>query len=176
MLKPESAADTEGFALTTPTVRIGQGPQNDVVLDDDTVSTSHALLELSDGAWRLTDLDSRNGTYMEGVRLAARVPTPVSANAVLAFGAVTAAFRALEDVDPGTAPTVRIARAGPGSETAVRRAGFRLPVWLLLVVLLLIFIMVIVFLSISGDAPAAAALLDSGAPAPFTPHHLPIAA
>ena len=77
---------------------------------------------------------------------------------------------------PGKTWFVVCASMAPGSETAVRRAGFRLPVWLLLVVLLLIVIMVIVFLNISGDAPAAAALLDSGAPALFPPYHLPIAA
>lgn len=151
------ASDDEAFALTTAAVRIGQGPQNDIVLDDDTVSKIHALLELADGAWRITDLDSRNGTYLEGVRLAPQVPTPVPGSATVAFGAVSADFTIREDVDPAqVSPVGRAAEPPP----EVRRAGFRLPVWLLAVVLLLITVLVIFFFLLTGDAAAAWAPLE----------------
>ena len=63
------------FAAEIPVVsavtRIGQGAQNDIVLDDDTVSTSHARLEFVSGGWKLTDLESTNGTFVNGARIVA---------------------------------------------------------------------------------------------------------
>jgi hypothetical protein len=152
-LRPDAASEEHAFAILAAVARIGQGPQNEIVLDDDTVSTQHARLELADGSWRLTDLDSRNGTYVEGVRLAPGVPTPLPSNSIVAFGAVTLAFRSREDVDPASLPSAPAAE--PRAE--VRRAGFRLPVWLLLVVLILIAALVVLFLTLGGDAPTAAA-------------------
>jgi hypothetical protein len=149
------ASDEQGFALTMATVRVGQGPQNDIVLDDDTVSKVHALLEFADGGWRLTDLDSRNGTYLEGVRLAPQVPTPVPGSATVAFGAVSAAFHAREDVDVADLHAGERVTEQPLS---VRRAGFRLPVWLLAVILILIAALVVFFFVLTGDAAAWAAL------------------
>ena len=156
-LRPVYASDDHGFALTTATIRIGQSPQNDIVLDDDTVSKVHALLEFADGGWRLTDLDSRNGNYLEGVRLAPQVPTRVPGSATVAFGAVSAAFYAREDVDVADIPAgERIAEP----HVAVRRAGFRLPVWLLVLILLLIAALVVFFFVLTGDAAAAGAALE----------------
>lgn len=45
---------------------IGRHPSCDVVLGDDTVSRRHALLTFRDGGWILRDLDSTNGTRLNG--------------------------------------------------------------------------------------------------------------
>lgn len=53
----------------TPIV-IGREPDVDVVVDEPSVSRKHARLEpRPDGVYRLTDLDSSNGTFVNGVRL-----------------------------------------------------------------------------------------------------------
>jgi ABC-type multidrug transport system ATPase subunit len=52
---------------------IGRDPANDVVLDDPNVSRFHAEVVPSDGAVELRDLDSRNGTRLDG-RLVSRAP------------------------------------------------------------------------------------------------------
>jgi FHA domain/DUF1707 SHOCT-like domain len=49
---------------------IGRSSTCDLVVEDDTVSRRHAALELRDGAWRLRDLGSRNGTWVNGRRAA----------------------------------------------------------------------------------------------------------
>jgi hypothetical protein len=49
---------------------IGRSRTCELVVDDDTVSRRHAALELRDGAWRLRDLGSRNGTWVNGRRAA----------------------------------------------------------------------------------------------------------
>ena len=49
--------------------RIGRGPQNDLVIADPLVSGSHAELRRMDGAYRLADLGSRNGTFVGDRRI-----------------------------------------------------------------------------------------------------------
>lgn len=52
-------------------VRIGRGPDNDLVLFDGSVSSAHAVIEESaDGRPVLRDLGSRNGTHAGGARVA----------------------------------------------------------------------------------------------------------
>jgi VWFA-related protein len=45
-------------------VRIGRAPDNDLVIDDPTVSGTHAELRDEAGHWVVTDLGSTNGTYV----------------------------------------------------------------------------------------------------------------
>ena len=52
------------------TLRIGTAPDNDVVLRDASVSRHHAELQASAGGVWLVDLDSTNGTTIDGVRVA----------------------------------------------------------------------------------------------------------
>jgi hypothetical protein len=49
---------------------IGRDPQNDVVLDDRRVSRKHAEIRLRLGRYTLYDLQSTNGTYVNGRRIA----------------------------------------------------------------------------------------------------------
>jgi FHA domain len=48
---------------------IGRGDGCDPVLEDPAVSRRHARLSFRDGRWILQDLDSRNGTRVNGVRV-----------------------------------------------------------------------------------------------------------
>ncbi len=50
-----------------PLTSIGRAGTNSVVLDDDYVSGEHALLMLRGQQWWLEDLNSRNGTLLNGV-------------------------------------------------------------------------------------------------------------
>lgn len=46
---------------------IGRDPRADIAITDDSVSRRHARLELGDdGRWRIVDLDSRNGVFVNG--------------------------------------------------------------------------------------------------------------
>jgi pSer/pThr/pTyr-binding forkhead associated (FHA) protein len=59
--------------VTSLLTHIGRGAHNDIVLDDDSVSDSHAKLQRRDSRWILMDLDSTNGTYAAGERLTGEV-------------------------------------------------------------------------------------------------------
>src|SRR5687768_3141117 len=39
-------------------------------IDDERVSREHATVEWQAGGWRIVDLESRNGTFVDGARLA----------------------------------------------------------------------------------------------------------
>ena len=55
------------FRLYAGFNRIGAHPACDIVVDDDTVSGSHALIVYRDGRCMIKDELSRNGTYLNGV-------------------------------------------------------------------------------------------------------------
>lgn len=82
---------------------VGSAAANTLALDDDTVSRSHARLDFEHGAWQLTDLGSTNGTWVEGTRLAAQVPTPLPFGATVQFGQTRLHFRAAERAAAPTA-------------------------------------------------------------------------
>jgi hypothetical protein len=51
---------------------IGSSADNDVVIEDGSVSRAHLLFEQLAGAWFVEDLGSRNGTYVNGQRITSR--------------------------------------------------------------------------------------------------------
>jgi len=54
--------------ISTPKVRVGSRQGNDVVLADKTVSRIHVEIGADESGFRLRDLGSRNGTFVNGVR------------------------------------------------------------------------------------------------------------
>ncbi len=60
------AAAGREFALDQPSRVLGRGPQSDLLLRDDTLSEPHAVFEFADGAFRVRDLGSTNGTHVNG--------------------------------------------------------------------------------------------------------------
>ena len=53
----------------THSFSIGRAPGCDLVISEPAVSKHHAEVRWHDGAWRLRDMGSRNGTYLDGVRV-----------------------------------------------------------------------------------------------------------
>ena len=149
--------------VPSPVVTVGRGAQCDVVLSDDSVSAVHARLEYDAGRWRLTDLESTNGTTVEGVRLAPNVPTPVHYGMSMRFGGVAVLFREVEDANVDEA---RAAYVAPPAATTLKeeRAGFRFPVWLLVVIVALLVVLGL-FLFRRGATAQPAADAPVSAPA-----------
>jgi hypothetical protein len=57
------------FLLDEGLTRIGRGGDQDIVLDDVTVSRSHAEVEVTPAGVSIRDVGSTNGTYINGERL-----------------------------------------------------------------------------------------------------------
>jgi pSer/pThr/pTyr-binding forkhead associated (FHA) protein len=84
-LRPESGGKSIRLDQAEAGVTIGRGPGADIVLGSDTVSKVHARLTYDRKAQRLriTDLNSSNGTYLDGVRIR---EAEAAAGSVLRFG------------------------------------------------------------------------------------------
>lgn len=144
----------EELAVPSPIVTVGRAAGCDVVVDDDSVSAQHAKLEYDLGAWRITDLQSINGTAVEGVRLAPGVPTPLPYGATLRLGGVQLQFREVEHADVDTA---RAHYTAPEPQKTLReeRSGARFPVWLVLMIIILaVAIGIIVYMNVIAPPPA----------------------
>ncbi|MBN2394157.1 MAG: protein kinase [Anaerolineae bacterium] len=57
------------FTLTGPSTTIGRAVGNAIVLSDSRVSGTHARVESGNTGYRIIDLGSTNGTFLEGTRL-----------------------------------------------------------------------------------------------------------
>jgi hypothetical protein len=66
---------------------IGRRAGNSMVLDDSFVSGSHAEIMYDQGAWWIVDLDSTNGTFVNGRPVHTRMP--ISAGDVVQFGRIS---------------------------------------------------------------------------------------
>lgn len=70
-------------------ITIGRGEGADIVIEDDLVSRRHATIRLLPfGKMEIRDL-SKNGTYVNGIRLAVNKPYPVTRKDVVSFARVS---------------------------------------------------------------------------------------
>src|SRR5262245_13322013 len=64
------------FGIGPRGIRVGSAPDNDLVLADRRVSRHHAEISSHPGGARVRDLNSRNGTFLGGVRVKDAVAPP----------------------------------------------------------------------------------------------------
>jgi hypothetical protein len=67
-------------------VRIGRATDNDLAIDHQRVSRYHAHVRRVAASWLVYDLESTNGTYVDGQRLAADRPLALHPGSVLRLG------------------------------------------------------------------------------------------
>ncbi len=70
---------------------IGRSGESGLVIRDDYTSTHHARLMLLNDSWVIQDLDSTNGTYLDGVRVV--VPTQIPLNIPVKIGTTSFELR-----------------------------------------------------------------------------------
>jgi len=76
--------------IRAPVVNVGRAEYNDLVLAEESVSAAHAKLLRKEEVWTLTDLDSTNGTFVDGDRIRGEVP--LVPGSTIRFGDVTVLF------------------------------------------------------------------------------------
>ena len=83
----------EGLEIDLPTeqLTIGRSGESGLVIRDDYTSTHHARLLLWNDGWVIQDLDSTNGTFLDGARVI--VPTHVPLNTPVKIGTTSFELR-----------------------------------------------------------------------------------
>lgn len=108
----------ETIPFTSPALRIGRMPENDVVLDNLGVSRFHARLVREDERVFLEDAGSENGCLVDGARVDGR--RPVALGAVIAIGKHELRVRrAVEGESVDRRPARRKGDAWDGARTYV---------------------------------------------------------
>jgi hypothetical protein len=85
-----AAGGADRHTIRQQEVAIGRGSDNDVVIDDASVSEHHARLVLAGGVWSVTDLGSVNGTRVDGEPVLDTLP--LATGSLLRIGQVGLAF------------------------------------------------------------------------------------
>ena len=153
----DGASQGRQISLAIGSTRIGRVDGNDVVIDNPSVSSAHAELDLSASGCILRDLKSTNGTRVNGQPI---VETRLFRDDSIMFGDMTAVFtgadapsRATPAEPPAdvvsalsTRPPVVVASAANGQHTTAvcppdfrKKRDMRL-IWLIVVVVLLVLI------------------------------------
>src|SRR5581483_5571167 len=81
--------------LTQAETQIGKGPRNDLVLADPAVSSAHAVIRAEGDQYSISDIGSRNGTFVNGQRLTE--PQRLNHGDVIGLGLSKLTFRRAAD-------------------------------------------------------------------------------
>src|SRR3954471_2094890 len=105
------------FPFDRPVVLAG-GHRADIVVDDPSASRRHAQIELHGREWQLQDLDSANGTHLNGRPISR--PTTIRPGDLIGIGGLT--FRYEPDGKKDTPDTVFFVEEGsPPSQIILSR-------------------------------------------------------
>jgi pSer/pThr/pTyr-binding forkhead associated (FHA) protein len=107
------------YDFTEDLITVGRAPDNMIVVDDPSVSGRHAQLELSGETYRLKDLDSTNGTRVNGIPIK---ETALRFDDRVRFGGVEARF---EPDTRGSQPLPMVEQIeAKGAETSAAPVDF----------------------------------------------------
>jgi hypothetical protein len=101
---------------------VGRSRLADLRMTEPTVSGEHAVLRWTGREWELHDLGSRNGTSLDGRRLASGERVAIAQGSVITFGQTDNAWHLLDD-----APPTILAIAGDDEPVSARNDLLALP-------------------------------------------------
>ena len=102
------------YLLVIEPVEIGRECDG-LIVADQRVSRRHLRIDHRDGQLMVTDLDSRNGTFLGGQQLQADQPTPLTTGSVVTFGGTTIKAHPLTVPDKSTPSVVKATVTAPVS-------------------------------------------------------------
>jgi len=77
------------YPLTQPVYKIGRAPDNDLVINHPAVSGHHLNMEMVSGGYTITDLNSTNGTQLNGQQIVPNTPQPIHIGDAIRIGDLT---------------------------------------------------------------------------------------
>lgn len=90
------------YEIRMPLTHIGRGEHNDVIVENDSVSDSHAKIQKREAGWFVVDMGSTNGTYVGGRRIEGGGEAQLVGAPDVRFGGVKMVFRpAADSLDGG---------------------------------------------------------------------------
>ncbi|MDX2161748.1 MAG: FHA domain-containing protein [bacterium] len=92
---PDGAFRT--FLLTEPNVSIGRSAGNMIAFDVEGISRYHVSVTYADGKTHITDLESANGTFVDGERLKPNEPAPLLGGDEIQIGEVRMIFQSFDE-------------------------------------------------------------------------------
>jgi hypothetical protein len=102
-------APRQDVRLDAPVTTIGRSDECDVVLDFNYISRLHARVERGDGGYTIVDNDSRNGTYVNGRRIAG--PQRLASGDLIGIGGISVTF--LDSAVPDRSRTLPLPEGCP---------------------------------------------------------------
>jgi pSer/pThr/pTyr-binding forkhead associated (FHA) protein len=112
---------TVAHELTEGSITVGRSPENMIVLDDPSVSSRHAQLRAAGDDYELVDLDSTNGTRVNGAEIKS---VRLRAGDRIRLGKVEACFECETANEAQPLPVLEEPAAEP-AEVSARPADFR---------------------------------------------------
>jgi FHA domain len=104
------ASEVGGSLVVPHQLTVGRSPGNHLRLDFPEISSQHATLRWTESGWKIRDLNSRNGVYVDGLRLPPDHQQVVAAGARITFGAGQVPWILIDDTAPE--PMARALREG----------------------------------------------------------------
>src|SRR6266481_5268005 len=92
------------FSLDDGELSVGRNPSNRLSINDPSLSRQHCVIARRDAGFEIRDLDSRNGTFVNGVPVHERMLT---AGDEIQIGNSLFLFLS-EDTQPAPSPSVRL--------------------------------------------------------------------
>ncbi|HVA05455.1 MAG TPA: trypsin-like peptidase domain-containing protein [Acidimicrobiales bacterium] len=109
--------EPQTISLDSGELIVGRASQSDIVLDDERVSSRHARLTYqSDGSVRIEDLNSTNGTYVNGSRITS--PVTLRGGEEIGLGRHTVAVRSTDAAEATVIGSPATVMAGPPQRPA----------------------------------------------------------
>ena len=82
----DGTAEGQSFDIGSDTVTVGRSPENDIQMRDMAVSRKHLKIQKKGAHLFITDLNSRNGTYVNGKRIATGIEVAIDEGEAITVG------------------------------------------------------------------------------------------
>lgn len=101
-ITPERGTYFKFMIRKSSSFRIGRDASNEIVFHNEFVSSRHAILEYDGKSWSLSDQNSTNGTYVNGIRTVSRMLMPGDCIFIMGFKIIVGVnFFAINNPDGG---------------------------------------------------------------------------
>lgn len=120
------------YPLTESTVSVGRSPGSTIALETETISRYHFSLHSDGGSLRLEDMESQNGTFVDGVRVPDGGRVELFGGEEITIGHLRIIYHAMDEmptqpITPGKDSTQHIVRPDVPFELSVQPPPISIP-------------------------------------------------